>query len=66
MQHGEQGVAEWAWRVPFVLYRYEGLTCREVAEMTGLTLKAVEMRVTKALKRIAARLHDLRTEYQPR
>jgi len=38
----------------------------EVAEMTGLTLKAVELRVTKALKRIAARLHDLRTEYQPR
>jgi RNA polymerase sigma-70 factor (ECF subfamily) len=55
-----------AWREPFVLYRYEGLTCREVAEMTGLSTKAVEMRVTKALKRIAARLHDLRAEYQPR
>jgi len=55
-----------AWREPFVLYRYEGLTCREVSEMTGLTLKAVELRVSKALKRIAARLHDLRTEYQPR
>lgn len=55
-----------SWREPFVLFRYEGLTCREVAEMTGLTPKAVEMRVSKALQRVAARLRDLRAEFTAR
>ena len=55
-----------SWREAFVLYRYEGLSCREVAAMMDITTKAVEMRVAKALKRIAGRLADLRQEYSVR
>lgn len=48
-----------SWREPFVLYRYEGLRCREVAEVLGITAKAVEIRVTRALKQVSKRLKEL-------
>lgn len=51
-----------SWREPFVLFRFEGFKCREIAELMDLSLKAVEMRLAKALKRVAARLVELRTE----
>jgi RNA polymerase sigma-70 factor (ECF subfamily) len=44
------------WREPFVLFRFEGLTCREVAEAMDLTPKAVEIRVAKALREVAQRV----------
>lgn len=52
-----------SWREPFLLFRYEGLKCREIADVLGLTPKAVELRVTRALQRVAARLEDLRARY---
>ena len=53
-----------SWREPFVLFRYEGLTCAEVAETMGLTPKAVEMRLAKAMKDVAGRLAGLREEFR--
>jgi RNA polymerase sigma-70 factor (ECF subfamily) len=44
------------WREPFVLFRYEGMSCREVAETMDLTPKAVEIRVARALKDVVRRL----------
>ena len=43
-----------AWREAFVLFRYEGLTCAEVADLLGLTAKAVELRLARAMKAVAA------------
>ncbi|MCC7137945.1 MAG: RNA polymerase sigma factor [Planctomycetes bacterium] len=45
-----------AWREPFVLFRYEGLSCRDVAEMLDLTPKAVELRLRRALEAVTARV----------
>src|SRR5262245_9575936 len=42
------------WREPFVLFRYEGLTCAQVAEVLDLSTKAVELRVARALKSVAS------------
>jgi len=50
-------------REPFVLFRYEGSTLNEIAEILGITPKAAELRVARALKRVAERLTRLRTEY---
>jgi RNA polymerase sigma-70 factor (ECF subfamily) len=44
------------WREPFILFRYEGLSCREVAEAMDLTPKAIEIRVARALKDVSRRL----------
>ena len=44
------------WREPFVLFRYEGLTCAQVAEMMGLSPKAVELRLARALRAVAERV----------
>jgi len=52
-----------SWREPFVLFRYEGLKLREIADTLGITPKAAEIRVARALERVAARLRDLRAEY---
>src|SRR5262245_50452853 len=41
------------WREPFVLFRYEGMSCAEVAEVLELTLKAVELRLARALRAVA-------------
>ena len=52
-----------SWREPFVLFRYEGLKLKQIAEVMGITPKAAELRVARALERVAARLRDLRAEY---
>jgi RNA polymerase sigma-70 factor (ECF subfamily) len=44
------------WREPFVLFRYEGLTCAEVAELMALSPKAVELRLARALRAVADRV----------
>lgn len=44
------------WREAFVLFRFEGLTCQEVADTMGLTPKAVERRLTRALKAVTRRV----------
>lgn len=41
------------WREPFVLFRYEGLTCAETADVMGLSPKAVELRLARALRSVA-------------
>lgn len=51
------------WRVPLLLFRYEGLSCAEIAETLGVTPKAVEMRLRKATQTLAARLRKLSPEY---
>ena len=52
-----------SWRDPFVLFRYEGLKLKEIAEILELTPKAVEIRVARALKRVAERVRGFREEY---
>ena len=52
-----------SWRQPFLLFRFEGLSCREIAGVMSISTKAVELRVSKALKRVAERLKDLRAEH---
>ena len=44
------------WREAFVLFRFEGLSCQEVADTLGLTPKAVERRLTRALKAVTRRV----------
>jgi RNA polymerase sigma-70 factor (ECF subfamily) len=51
------------WRVPFLLFRYEGLSCAEVADALEITPKAVEMRLRRALQALAGRLKGLQAEY---
>lgn len=48
------------WREPFVLYRYEGMSCPEVAEALALTRKAVELRLGRALKAVASAIRRAR------
>jgi RNA polymerase sigma-70 factor (ECF subfamily) len=52
-----------SWREPFVLFRYEGLTCAEVAEAMGITTKAAELRLARALEAVSKEVADLRTAY---
>ncbi|MDH3590598.1 MAG: RNA polymerase sigma factor [Planctomycetota bacterium] len=52
-----------SWREPFVLFRFEGLTMKQIAADLDMTPKAVEMRVTRALQRITDQLRDLRTRF---
>jgi len=44
------------WREPFVLFRYVGLTCADIAETLDLSPKAVELRLARALRDVAKRL----------
>jgi RNA polymerase sigma-70 factor (ECF subfamily) len=44
------------WREPFVLFRYEDMSCADVADAMGLTPKAVEMRLRSAVRALSARL----------
>jgi RNA polymerase sigma-70 factor (ECF subfamily) len=46
-------------RTAFVLFRYEGLSCREVAEVQDAPLKTVEDRIARATRQLAERLRDL-------
>ncbi|MCE9638263.1 MAG: RNA polymerase sigma factor [Planctomycetes bacterium] len=43
-------------REAFVLFRYEGLTCAQIGEMTGVPPKTVETRVRRATVALAERL----------
>jgi len=43
-------------REVFVLFRFEGLSCAEIARLSELTLSAVEGRIERATKLVAARL----------
>jgi len=52
-----------SWREPFVLFRYEGMKLREIADTLGITPKAAEIRVARALDRVATRLRELKAEY---
>lgn len=47
------------WREPFVLFRYEGMTCAQVAHLMGLSTKAVELRLARALRAVAERVRAL-------
>ena len=40
------------YRVPVVLYHYEGKSYKEVAETTGLSLSAVEARIHRGRKKL--------------
>jgi RNA polymerase sigma-70 factor (ECF subfamily) len=52
-----------SWREPFVLFRYEGLTCAQVAEAMGITPKAAELRLARALDALSKELSGLRASY---
>jgi RNA polymerase sigma-70 factor (ECF subfamily) len=54
------------WREPFVLFRYEGMTCAQVAEVLDLTPKAVELRLARALRSVAEQVRPLGDESGPR
>ena len=43
-------------RETFVLHRFEGLTCREIAELMDQPLKTIESRLRRATRAIAERL----------
>lgn len=47
-------------RTAFVLFRYEGLTCAEVAETQGAPLKTVETRIARATQLLAEKLKAYR------
>ena len=47
-------------REAFVLFRYEGLTCAQIAALTGEPLKTVESRVARATRQLAERLRPYR------
>lgn len=49
-------------RVAFVLFRYEGLTCAEIGEMTGVPAKTAESRVRRATELLAERLAPWRDQ----
>ncbi len=51
------------WREPFVLFRFEGLSMKQIAAAMDLTPKAVELRLARALKRVATVLKDLQAEH---
>ena len=49
-------------REAFVLFRYEGLTCAEIAEATEAPVKTVETRLRRATQLLSERLHRFRDE----
>ena len=50
-------------REPFVLFRYEGLMLKEIGSILGISTKAAENRVARALRRVAEQVDELRAEY---
>ena len=52
-----------SWREPFVLFRYEGMKLKEIADTLGITPKAAEIRVARALERVSGRLRELKAKY---
>ena len=53
-------------REPLVLFRFEGLKVKEIAQLLDITPKAAEHRIARGLKQVAAQVQDIRTEYQSR
>jgi RNA polymerase sigma-70 factor (ECF subfamily) len=49
-------------REVFVLFRFEGLTCSEIAELTDAPVKTVETRLLRATRALAARLETHRDQ----
>ena len=49
-------------RTAFVLFRYEGLSCAEVAELQSAPLKTVESRIARATQVLAQRLQPYRDQ----
>lgn len=47
-------------RDTFVMFRFENLTCREIAETTGTNVKTVETRLRRATLALAERLEPFR------
>jgi len=47
-------------RTAFVLFRYEGLSCAEVAEVQGSPLKTIETRIARATHLLADKLRGYR------
>lgn len=47
-------------RTAFVLFRYEGLSCAEVAEVQGAPIKTVETRLARATQLLAEKLRPYR------
>lgn len=47
-------------RRAFVLFRFENLTCAEIAELCGTTIDAVEGRIEHAMRELAVRLRPHR------
>ncbi len=50
------------YRVPLVLYRYEGLSYRDIAEMMNISLSAVETRIHRARKMLVEKLQPWMNE----
>lgn len=46
-------------REAFVMFRYEGLTCAQIADATGAPVKTVETRVGRATRLLAQKLRPL-------
>ena len=44
------------YRVPLVLYHYDGMSYKEISEATGLSLSAVETRIHRAKKKLIPKL----------
>ena len=44
------------YRVPLVLYHYDGMSYKEIAETLGLSLSAVETRIHRAKKKLVPKL----------
>ncbi len=49
-------------REVFVLFRFDGLSCTEIAELCDLSLSAVEGRIERATKLVATRLRPHRED----
>lgn len=49
-------------RTAFVLFRYEGLSCAEVAEVQSAPLKTVETRIARATQLLAEKLRAYRDQ----
>jgi RNA polymerase sigma-70 factor (ECF subfamily) len=60
LEDGERAAVVWKavgslppkYRVPLALYHYEGMSYKEIAESTGLSMAAVETRIHRARKKL--------------
>ncbi len=53
-------------RESFLLFRYEGLSVAEVAEVTGVPVRTVESRLRRAMRHVRERLSRYRDRISPR